>query len=113
MITGTSGKSPSLASTANRAISVTTQPRTRSITGLGMFRSMRQKTKYEDQKRTAEGDSVELQELHRRARSWNKRQVFYCGIRNVAKKQNFEPNKYCLFKEWRHVEALKAKIPFL
>lgn len=82
MITGTSsvigkvGKSPSLPSAANRAITAAAQSRTRSITGLGMFRSMRRKTKYDEEQAQEKGeDPVELRELHRRTRSWNKRRV--------------------------------------
>jgi len=73
MITGTIiigkvGKSPSLPTGANRAIASNVQSR-RSI-GLGMFQSMRRKSKYEE---SQSGDPVELRELHRRTRSWNKR----------------------------------------
>lgn len=87
MITGITsgkvGKSPSLPSSA-RSISVVTQPRTRSIAGLGMFRSMRHKPKYQEQIRVAEEDSIELQELHRRARSWNKRLIFHSCLLNFC-----------------------------
>ncbi|KAI6188392.1 Protein unc-80 [Aphelenchoides besseyi] len=66
MITGKVPKSPSLPS--NRA----TQSRKRSITGLGMFRSVRRKSRYftddEDASR-----QFEMRDIHRRTKSWNKR----------------------------------------
>ncbi|KAI6240158.1 Protein unc-80 [Aphelenchoides fujianensis] len=69
MITGKVTKSPSLPS--NRAA----QSRTRSITGLGMFRSVRRKSRpfNDDEEGQAENRQFEMRDIHRRTKSWNKR----------------------------------------
>lgn len=79
MITGKVSKSPSLPCGRLGAAKL----RTRSITGLGMFRSIRRRSVLEPGVGPAEPDpeearALELRDLHhRRTRSWNKRPTSY------------------------------------